>query len=218
MQQQKKFFKQMKYTLQSKITLLSILFLLSMGISHAQSFRGGMFAGFTASQIDGDKLDGYNRPNLKIGLLTELKKRRRKPATFGFELLYQGKGSSTWINKGGQGPDRKIRLHYIELLPYYKYFLTKKTSVRGGVAFGYLLSADKLIEGEQADFQDGYFNSVTFEGNIGIQTQLTSNLFFNIDFQYSLAPIADVSTEDILLYKGGMHNNIVGFTLYTFFN
>jgi len=189
-----------------------------MGISHAQSFRGGFFGGFTASQIDGDKLDGYNRPNLKIGLLTELKKRRRKPSTFGFELLYQGKGSSTWIKKGGVGPDRKVRLHYAELLPYYKYFFSKKTSIRGGVAFGYLLSADKIIEGEQYDIADDVFNKVTFEGNIGLQTQIGPKLFFQVDLQYSLLSIADVNSEDILFNKSGMYNNAVALTLYTFFN
>lgn len=203
---------------QNKTTLVCILFLLSMGISHAQSFRGGFFAGFTASQIDGDKLDGYNRPNLKVGLLTELKKRRRKPSTFGFELLYQGKGSSTWIKQGGTGPDHKIRLHTIELLPYYKYYFTKNTTIRGGIALGYLLSADKLIEGEKAEFIDGYFKKVTFDGNIGVQTKLGSKLYASIDFQYSLTSIADVNTEDVILNKGGMYNNIVAFTLYTFFN
>lgn len=208
----------MKHMFQNKIILVSILLVLSMGVSHAQSFKGGFFAGFTASQIDGDKLDGYNRPNLKIGLLTELKKRRRKPATFGFELLYQGKGSSTWIQKNGTGPDQKIRLHYLELLPYYKYYLSKNTAVRGGIAFGYLLSADKVLEGVEHDFGDDHFNKVTFDGNIGIQTKLSGKLYFQIDLQYSLLPIADVSQEDIILNTGGMYNNIVAFTLYTFFN
>ncbi len=208
----------MKSTLLNKLYAISILLVLSMGISHAQSFRGGFLAGFTASQIDGDKLDGYNRPNLKIGFLTELKKRRRKPSTFGFELIYQGKGSSTWIKQGGQGPDRKIRLHVAELLPYYKYYLSKKTSIRGGVAVGYLLSADKIIEGETFEIKNGTFNNVTFDGNIGIQTQVTPKLFFQIDLQYSLVSIANVNTEDVIFNKKGMYNNIVAFTLYTFFN
>ena len=189
-----------------------------MGISHAQSFRGGFFAGFTASQIDGDKLDGYNRPNLKIGLLTELKKRRRKPSTFGFELLYQGKGSSTWLKEGGTGPDRKIRLHYTELLPYYKYYISKNTSIRVGVAFGYLLGADKVIEGEKFEIEDDVFNKVSFEGNFGVQTKINPKLYFQVDFQYSLGSIADVNTEDVLFNKRGMYNNVVAFTLYTFFN
>lgn len=208
----------MKYTLLNKIYAISILFVLSMGVSHAQSFRGGFLAGFTASQIDGDKLDGYNRPNLKIGFLTELKKRRRKPSTFGFELVYQGKGSSTWIKQGGTGPDRKIRLHYAELLPYYKYYISKNTSVRGGIAIGYLLSADKLLEGEVYDIEDGTFNDVSFEGNIGIQTKIAPKLYFQVDLQYSILPIADVNTEDVIFNKQGMYNNIVAFTLYTFFN
>lgn len=203
---------------QNRLYLIGLLLLLSMGISHAQSFRGGFFVGFSASQIDGDKLDGYNKPNLKVGLLTELKKRRRKPSTFGFELLYQGKGSRTWVNKNETGPDHRIRLHTVELLPYYKYFISKSTSIRGGIAVGYLLSGDNLIEGNKFEIDDDFFNKVTFDGNIGVQTKLSKKLFLQIDLQYSLLSIADVNTESILFNKGGMYNNIVAFSLYTFFN
>lgn len=200
----------------SKYIIITILLFISTQIK-AQSFKGGFFGGLAMSQIDGDKIDGYNRPNLKIGILSELKKQRRKSHTYGFELYYQGKGSNTWTPKGSTGPDNRIRLHTIEILPYYKYFLSKKVYIRGGIAFGYLLKADKKIEGEIADFKNDFFNKVTFDGNIGIGAKISKLSYIQVDLQYSILSIADVIEEDFIFNKTGMYNNIIAFSIYTIF-
>ena len=43
-----------------KYIIITALLLISTQIK-AQSFKGGFFGGLAMSQIDGDKIDGYNR-------------------------------------------------------------------------------------------------------------------------------------------------------------
>ncbi|MGB0999224.1 MAG: outer membrane beta-barrel protein [Flavobacteriales bacterium] len=185
--------------------------------TQAQQFRGGVFLGFTASQIDGDNLSGYNRANLRSGVFTELKKRRRKPWTYGMELLYHGKGSNTDINEEVLN-QRKIRLHYGELMPYAKYFISKKTTLRSGLALAYLFKADKKIGDETEAFEEEDFHQVNIDFNAAIATELVKKLYFQVDIQYSITPISKKFNQtNNFLGDKVYHNNIVGFSLYKLF-
>ncbi|MCT4665905.1 MAG: PorT family protein [Flavobacteriales bacterium] len=199
------------------IFLLAFLFFfIQEGMS--QSFRGGITLGFSATQVDGDKLGGYNRPTFKAGGLLEYKRRsRRKKGTFGLEINIQGKGSNTAIDVPVEA-EQKIRLYYADFLPYYKYKFNKNFYVKGGVVISYLLKGDLKLGGFAFEMQEDKFDRISTDLNLGVGIKIQKNFFLQIEGQTSLLPFANIQKETNLFNSKGLRHSILTFGIVILFD
>lgn len=183
---------------------------------NAQNFKGGFTAGFSAAQIHGDKLSGYNRPTIKLGIFSELKRKRRKKGTGGLELNFQGKGSNTSLNTPIE-QEKKVRLYYLDFVPYYRYKIKKNIYFKTGIAVAYLLKKDLKIAGTEFDIDNDKFNKVSFDGLIGLSTSISKNVFAQVEWQASLLPFTKKQVESSLFYPKGLQHRIITFSIYSLF-
>lgn len=203
----------------TKFLKLSILLtgFLTISLGHqakAQFFDGGPIVGLVASQIDGDKIEGYDKANLKLGLFIERKLRRRRKKqkwNYGTELYYIGKGSST-KNTEPVNSSLVIKLHYIELSPYLTYRLDPNMTMDGGIAIGALLS-NSIVQGlEEGESKE--FDSFDLNYFIGFKYHFTKHIALDLRVQRSLTPFASVDTSNSSFNKPGLRNILLLFSMY----
>ncbi len=188
-------------------------------MAKAQFFDGGIVLGLVASQIDGDRLEGYDQANLKLGMFIERKLKRRGrrysrkgfKLNYGVELYYIGKGSSTKA-KAAVTTAFDIQLHYIELSPYIVYEFHKKSIVQGGIAIASLLSNTVTHGLEENSSED--FNSLDLSYFIGYKYLLTKHFAIDTRLQRSVIPFASVDTSNPIYNQKGLINMILSFNLY----
>ncbi len=196
---------------------IGILILSFSPEAKAQFFDGGVLAGIAATQIDGDRIAGYDKANLKLGMFIErkLKKRRRrrggKKWNYGGEIYYIGKGSSTKA-KTAVNSALVIQLHYIECSPYALYEFQKNTSIQGGISIATLLS-NTITEGLN-EWSSDEFNNLDLNYFIGIKYYLSKHFAIDARAQRSLTPFATVDTNKPAYNEPGLRNILLSFNAY----
>ena len=120
-------------------------------IGYAQTFGGGLFAGFSASQLDGDNWGGYHKAGLTFGIYTNVMLNKYVDAQM--ELKYIQKGSSS--NSEELAVFYVSKLNYIELPVFLKYRFLDRFSANIGLAAGYLQKATE----DKGGFGDNLRNS-----------------------------------------------------------
>ncbi len=130
--------------------LVPILFLCFLTASYAQEIKVDAIAGFNASQLDGDRMAGFNKLGLLLGGSTGLNLKENFQVEF--RILYSQKGSR-FTDK--DPIDLNYRLNYLDFPLVFQYRLDKKLfelaeniELEAGLQFSYLLAAkegDPLI-------------------------------------------------------------------------
>ena len=174
--------------------LAALLIVVSLK-THAQSFAGGVMAGATVSQINGDGYAGYHQLGWTAGVFGRIP--IDGPSSWQLELKYSLLGAHSSVDEIEYGwAPMDIRLHYVELPVMYRYNLSELPI--NGMSFDFItlevgLSADFLVKNSQSAYNDGgyenpawLFFSVT--GNVGVQFDLGERLGINIRSMNSLTP------------------------------
>lgn len=117
---------------------------------HAQRFQAGVVAGVNLSQIDGDRLAGFNQPGLAAGakVATILSDRWQ----VSLELLYSQQGARRTNKDDPFSAYEKIRLNFVEV-PVLINFKEWKFHLSGGIAYNRLISS-KIIDASGVDVTD----------------------------------------------------------------
>ena len=120
--------------------------LLFQTVTQAQSFIGGISAGASFSQIDGDKMAGYNKAGLIAGGFVNRQLGGKVSAQL--EMLYIGKGSKRGANPNkGIFDYRRISLHYVEVPIVCQYWYKKlNLTLEAGLSYGVLISSKEEDE------------------------------------------------------------------------
>ena len=139
--------------------ILSALFLLAIITSgSAQRFRGGVVGGFNLSQLDGDRLSGFNQPGLQAGgrVAAVLSDRWQ----LSMELLFSQQGSSRTRYDDPSSAYERIRLNMVEV-PVMINFLEWKLHVSAGLSYGRVIDfrVRDALGGDVTDLQN-YRNSL----------------------------------------------------------
>jgi hypothetical protein len=174
-------------------------------VSYSQRFEGGAILGINASQIDGDRMGGYNKAGLVAGAFVYTDFRNKWGGQL--EIRYAAKGSASSIH----GTDKvKNRLQYIELPILATYDVTRKINLQGGAVPGFLFSAQQNNGYGYEDFDqvDKYSVDICLGGSY----LLLDNLSISARFAYSVLPI-------YTRYPGATgsfawYNNVVTFAFY----
>lgn len=167
-----------------RFAILLFFFLLFGNNLFSQRFNGGLLAGLSTSQIDGDTQGGYNKPGFYSGVYVETDFNKVLGAKI--ELFYIGKGAKLVEN------DIEVfntTLHYVEM----PFLLTIKPIERfefdAGFAVSYLIGSKLVNLGYEVT--DGLYDmhNMDFGGIITGSYFFTKKLAVNVRFEYSLRPI-----------------------------
>lgn len=155
------------------------------------------------SQIDGDKLAGYDKPGGIVGMGMELfvgKKVGIQP-----EISYCQKGARSTSKSLYYSI---VRLTYLDIAGITNIYLKENLAVQAGFSYGVLLkaSADGGLGFVDAS---SYFNKGDFCYLVGIDYRFTPRTSANLRFGYSLFNISSNTGTN----TSPQYNNTLSFTL-----
>ena len=188
------------------------LFLLFSGGIIAQQFDGGITAGLSASQVDGDELSGFNKLGLVGGGWVSRSFTDRLSGQL--ELRYIGKGAYESNNTPPNEIFYKLSLHYIDLPVIINFHYRDKVVFNLGVSPEYLVK--HLAENQYGiDPDDSLpYNSFTMSAVIGGGYTFLDKLTFNVRYNYSIIPMSPHASHQTYLFNRGKYNNVLTIALY----
>lgn len=172
------------------LTIFTLLWMLLMvnAPMQAQRFKAAAVAGLNASQIDGDKLYGFNKLGLSVGGRLSYANEGRMDAAI--EMLYSQRGSA--VRMFSNEPGDMIRLDYLELPVLFSvrdWYVEKdgyyKVHAETGMSLGYLFGVE--TPGYQEEYFEKYDVSwviscgIRFNKNIGASLRYTTSLMHVYD-------------------------------------
>jgi hypothetical protein len=188
-------------------------------LSIAQSFKGGFFAGISASQVSGDQLSGYNKPGLWGGF--QVNHPLKQSTDIQLEMSYIDKGSrkSAHPDKGDY-KSYKLILRYIDLSLLYRY--SGKINIKQEEiikSYGFSLEIGPylgiLINHKELD-DNGIitplptapkFHKFDCGGLIGFSYQINEKVALNFRNSTSLFPIRKHNGGAVYRLNRGQYNN-----------
>lgn len=159
----------------------SILLLFLATISYGQGFEAYIIGGVNFSQIDGDKLSGYNKAGLVAGGVTSFK--LKDGWSFQQEIVYSQRGSRATTKQLSFDNFSIKRLDYIDIIAQVHKDINDKWGFIGGVGYGAFIKVKSDVTEDKALYKFDLFPT------IGAEYQLTDNLFAALKGQYSFKTI-----------------------------
>jgi hypothetical protein len=197
-----------------------LIFLVLIPVSLAgfsQPFHGGIMAGFTAAQVDGDSHAGFNKLGFQGGvfvsaLLTQTLEAR-------LEIRYAGRGALNPASEDNTG-FYKLSLHYIDLPLLAAVKIKKIGSIEVGLIPGYMFAAQGEDDG--GELPDEYlvdFHKFDLGTLLGVGIQISKKISLNFRYSYSILSIRDLESAGayyswfgkLFGYSTGDYNNYLSF-------
>jgi hypothetical protein len=146
--------------------LAALVFLIIVPAAHSQRFTGGLAAGLTASQVDGDTYSGYHKAGLTAGAWVNIAFNSR----FSFQacLNYIQKGSTH--NPKLEELDQhylKIRLGYVEMPLLLQYKMKSGIFIEAGPSIGLLLHSHSELDYVESPFNNFQLLDIGMQFGVG---------------------------------------------------
>ncbi len=194
------------------VLILSFLGL-SLGVE-AQSFKGALLAGVNLSQVDGDRLSGYNKlgPVFGIAISREI----RDKWSLEMDILGSFKGARPRSDENNLGTlvFRRLNAVYVEV-PFLLRYEYEKFHFLGGASFGVLVNAQREDNVGTFDVTDTY-RRLEFAGILGATYAFTEKWELFTRFSYSLSCVSGVNCGSLFVnpkLRVGYFNNVLAFGL-----
>ncbi len=166
-------------------------------IDNERTFYGGLLAGSTFSQVDGDNFAGYSKPGVTVGGIVYAELAHKLAASI--EILYTQKGSKSNEEKRSNSniyyiTDYRIDLNYAEVPIMLNYFDKRKSHFGAGISYSQLISYKENVTTQPAfpntiDLDDYPFKKYDINFLISGSLHLYKGLFLTYRFQYSMVPV-----------------------------
>jgi hypothetical protein len=165
----------------------AIFFWMLLGVlpSLAQQFDARLLVGANFSQVDGDRLGGYNKLGLNTGI--QISRKIQEDWNAAFELRYSMKGSKKVIDPETFDPTLKISFHYIEVPLIAEYQGFEKIKPYGGLSAGVNVFNQRDDNGIVSEEQDLRVWETSV--NLGAVYFLNDRLGVDLRHTYSLTSI-----------------------------
>lgn len=162
-----------------------------------QTFYGGLIAGGTFTQVDGDNFAGYTKVGGTFGGIVYAQLVDKLAGSI--EILYTQKGSKS--NKTQVSNNRlylisqyDINLNYAEVPIMLNYFDRRKSHFGAGISYSQLISYKESVTTQPAfpdsiDLDQYEFKKYDLNFVLSGSLHLYKGLFLSYRFQYSLLPI-----------------------------
>ncbi|MEJ6711037.1 MAG: outer membrane beta-barrel protein [Flavobacteriales bacterium] len=174
----------------------------------AQKFEAGFVGGFSASQISGDGLAGFDKGGARLGAYISYPLKNKR-INFVVGMQYLQKGSKEPSGERGIS-NYNMNLHYLEMPFTVNYSLKNGLLLETGIGAGILVNyteenANGTLLGESP-------NTLALDFLCGIQYQLFEQLKINVRYGNSITPIRKESVENSLENKD-WYSSLVTFAL-----
>lgn len=196
-----------------KILLLVIIVICFSYNLKAQEFRAGLIGGVVASQVDGDRIDGFYKAGFTGGLFVyrDLSKVSRIQG----ELLYTMKGSRT-NSKNTDYTLYQISANYIDISLLYIYKVFDWLNFRIGLTPNVLISAKEETQTGLSPEEAPAFRRFGISTVAGLSYYFTKSTSITWSYNYSLFSIRSGNSEIYdLSFKeqNAQYHNYMSFTL-----
>lgn len=124
-----------------RLLLFFLAFSLSTILLHAQTFSGMLVGGFNLSQIDGDRLGGFNKLGMNVGARVSARLTDRWHLST--ELLYSQQGANRVLTDDISSIYDKIQLNFVEV-PLMVNFSDWKILASAGVSYSRLINYEVI--------------------------------------------------------------------------
>ncbi|MBN2681529.1 MAG: PorT family protein [Bacteroidales bacterium] len=184
----------------------------------AQNFNGGFFAGPLTSQVDGDRLSGYDKSSFHFGFFTN--RYFNNNMGFQMELKYIGKGSrkNIDVNKGITN-FYLLKLQYIEVPIMLLFKYNDKFTFSAGASYGVLLKAQEDSDGNGfIEPFNPYYKGFEVAGQASFFYSLGEFISAEFRFSYSLLPIRPYPGNQSYYLDAGQKNNLLSLAIYYTFD
>ena len=192
------------------LCLFGLLFFSMM--TEAQSLKGGITAGFTASQVDGDNYSGFDKFGITGGpyIYRELSYN----ASVKLELRYTQRGA--YHKPDDQNFELyKLTLHYAELPLLFQYYVHENIIIEAGPSPEvYLFHNEENQDGEFRAEDYPQFHRFGLAGNAGASYKIADNLWIGIRYTYSFVPIREHASGYSFLLNRGQYSNSLMFSVF----
>ena len=198
----------------------------------SQRFHTGLMAGISATQVDGDTHDGYNKAGLMAGGFVSTNVSSSGKWESSFEIDYIQKGSHKIPHpEKGDYTEYLLRLNYIEVPLMLKYQISPMTTVvdsaevtHSKFSFGAGISFGALVHAEEYSGYSQVVGGVPFEKYewaflAELDYYFTKKMSVNIRHEYSILPVRNIKTTAYNIYwwnklfSRGYYNNALVLTL-----
>lgn len=187
--------------------------------SQAQSFKGAIMAGVNLSQVDGDRLSGYNKlgPVFGIAISREIKPKW----SLEMDILGSFKGARPKSDENNLGTltFRRLNMVYVEV-PFLIRYEYEKFHFLGGASFGVLVNAQREDNIGTFDVTDSY-KRMEFTSILGASYAIAKKWEVFGRFSYSLACVSGVNCGSLFVnpkLRVGHFNNVISIGLTRSFN
>jgi hypothetical protein len=200
--------------------IIIVIMVFSFDPLSAQRFQGGLLAGVTASQVDGDSYAGFNKLGLQGGVFVNAHLKNNFGAQL--EIRYAGKGA----RKPTSSDDTeiyKLALHYIDLPLMVTYTFRKKVVFDLGIVPGYLFARNGEENGGPVD-ESWFvgFKKTDIAWMVGVNYKINKYILVSLRYSYSLLSINEnvhaLSSYgpigNLFGYNNGDYNNYLTLGLY----
>jgi hypothetical protein len=194
-----------------KIYLIAF-FVLAASAIYGQDFNAGIRVGIDASQVNGDKLTGFN----KVGVLAGFFVNRNFSEKISAQL------EMVFIQKGSRRPTDdnntyyRLRVHYVEVPLLVRFHASKKIALYAGPSYGV------LVFGAEDDQFGLYNNRPPFKkyeiaANAGFLYTLSDRWKFDGRYSHSISTIRPYPGGLTTFFDQGQYNVLIEFAfLYGF--
>lgn len=206
--------------MKKKSIVIISTFLLSFLVKiNAQIFDGGICGGINLSQIDGDRLSGFDKPGINAGAFIRLPV--GGPFTVQGELKLNNKGAAQWGDVFNPSIYR-VSLNYIEIPILLQAWFTEDLYGELGFSAGYLVSATYVDNtGALPHNPKDYYKSWDYNIVTGLSYLINDKTGINLRWAYSLTPAYEANTgfyrgfiSDWFNLKDGYYNNFLSASVY----
>ena len=195
--------------MKKKFAILLCCGFLSISI-HAQNFGGGIILGLSTSQVSGDKLGGFNKAGVLVGVF----------ANKSLSEILSIQMEMTYIQKGSRNPNNtdihEYDLNYLEIPFFLKYQTKYQLKIEGGFLTGILINqTERYSDGiKLINMSNGNFNKFDFGVGLGIDYSLTDKLTLNSRVSNTLyfSPTREYSVQTFI--NRGNYNSVLSFALH----
>ncbi len=192
-----------------KKSVVLFFFLLVSAGTFAQSFNAGLRLGICGSQVNGDRLSGFDKAGLVGGGFVS--RELSEHFALQFEIVYVQKGSRKPVDDNNEY--YRMRVNYIEVPVLLLWHLSKNVDLTGGPSFG------RLIFSEENDqlrvYEDAPpFKNFEFAGNFGVIYRMDEHWAVDARYSHSITTIRPFPEGYPTTYfDKGQYNVVIEFSL-----
>jgi hypothetical protein len=205
----------------ARLLTIWIYFLMLMGASffvQAQSFRGGIHAGLTASEVSGDRSGGPNKLGWFASVFTDFPVSEQ--SYWHLELMYTHKGSREFIDREGYFRDYTFSLRYVEVPLLYKFnfsvfgrlpyarWLSAEMGVSASSVIGHFETNDEGVNFTDEMARERPFYPVELNIILGVGVPLGETLTFQVRYNQGVTPLRDHASGRKVWYNRGQYNSV----------